>query len=66
MDEREIVKVRIEAERAKALYAFGHITREEAEEKIQPFIDLANKRGKELAKEHGTTFKPISVIGFLR
>lgn len=54
------------ASQARYLYGLGKITREEAEKEIKPYLDLANQRGKEIAKKYGGRFTPITLVGFLR
>lgn len=62
----EMTKLRIEAERAKCLYAYDQITREKTEEMIQPFLDAANEKSKEIAKRWNAKHRDITMIGFLR
>lgn len=44
----------------------GLITYIEAQAKAKPFIDRINKRGEELAKEHGMKHKPITFRYLMR
>lgn len=61
-----IAKLKHEADTAKGLYRLGRITREEALEKVKPYIDEANRRGTEIAKKHGMRHRKITVAGFMR
>lgn len=54
------------AESAKTQYKMGAITREQAITSVTPYIDLVNKRSKELAKEYEVPFRKVSVTGYLR
>lgn len=54
------------AENARSLYRSNLITREEAKERIEPFIEAYNKKSKEIAKKFNQKPKTISIISFLR
>ena len=47
MDKYELLK---QAEIYRNLYRFGKVTREEAKEKIMPYLDFVNNKSKELVK----------------
>jgi putative uncharacterized protein gp37 len=51
---------------ARVSYKNGFITRTEAKEYIQPYIDMFNKKSKEIAKKYGMKPKTITMAGFLR
>lgn len=51
---------------ARESYKSGLITREEAKDDIKPYIDVFNKRSKEIAKKYGMKPKTITLAGFLR
>lgn len=57
-----IKALREKADDAKLRYAYGYITRETALEEIAPYIEEANKRGKDIAKKHNMKFRPITFI----
>lgn len=54
------------ADQAKNEYAFGQITREQAQERIQPYLDAVNEKSKEISKKYGKKHKDVSFIGFIR
>ncbi|WP_136498825.1 hypothetical protein [Enterococcus faecalis] len=54
------------AENARSLYRSNLITREEAKERIEPFIEAYNKKSKEIAKKFNQKPKTISFVSFLR
>ena len=54
------------AEEARSFYGTGQLTREEAKEKIQPYLNAVNEKSKELAKKHGIKHRDVSFIGFIR
>lgn len=54
------------AEEARSLYGTGQLTREEAKEKIQPYLNAVNTKSKEVAKKHGVKHRDVSFIGFIR
>lgn len=57
-------KNRVYIEYLRASYLSGKITLDEAKEQLQPLIDEINKKGKEIAKEHNKTFRPLT-FGYL-
>lgn len=57
---------RDEIEQIRAYLHNGHLTYEEAERLAQPAITTINKRGAELAKEHGVKFKPLTFKYLIR
>lgn len=63
---QENAKLMIEAERAKCLYLNGHISREEAREKITPYIEAVNRTAVELGKSYGVRPKLVTFEGFTR
>ena len=62
----EIIALRAQADEARIRYGIGETTREKAQELIQPYLDAANEKGKEIAKKHKRKYSPISFIGFIR
>ena len=54
------------AENARSLYRSNLITREEAKERIEPFIEAYNKKSIEIAKKFNQKPKTISFVSFLR
>ena len=54
--------LREKAEHARELYRAGQITREEARESIDPYLEACNVKAKELAKKYG--IKPKKIGGF--
>lgn len=61
-----IDKLKAQAFLARALYKNGTIDRDEAKEKINPYIEMYNKRVVEIAKKYNQKPKKINIIGFLR
>lgn len=62
----EIKQLKQMAEIARAEYRTNHITREEAKERIMPYIDAVNERAKELAKKYNQKPKMASFNTFVR
>ena len=54
------------AEGARALYRQNKITRAEAYEDILPYIELYNKKSKEIAKKYNQNPKTINFASFVR
>lgn len=54
------------AQNAKSEYSFGMISREQAKEKIQPYLDAVNEKSKEISKKYNKKHKDVSFIGFIR
>lgn len=54
------------AQNAKSEHAVGLITREQAKERIQPYLDAVNEKSKELCKKYKRKHKDVSFIGFIR
>jgi len=63
-DEMRLLKQN--AEIAKRLYAVNLMTRDEAKEKIMPYINEVNKRGAELAKEYNQKPRLVNFSGYCR
>jgi polyhydroxyalkanoate synthesis regulator phasin len=61
-----IKSLQAQAEEAKALYKIGSITREEAQKKIDPYINAFNAKSEELAKKFNQKVKRISLVTYLR
>lgn len=64
MEQKDILYT--QAVNAKNAYKYGIITREEALEKIQPFIDFVNKTSIRLAKEYNAKPRLVDAVSFLR
>jgi len=60
------LKLKDTADKAKADYNYGRITREKAKDLIAPYIEHVNKEGMKIAKEYGVKHRPVSVVGYLR
>lgn len=54
------------AENARTLYRSNLISREEATERIKPFVTEYNRKSKEIAKKYNQRAKTISIATFLR
>lgn len=54
------------AEEYKALYRMKEVSREEAKEKIMPYIETFNNKSTEIAKKYGMKPKTISFAKFIR
>ena len=61
-----IEKLRIQAEEYRILYKTGQCTREEAKNKIQPYLNVVNKKSIELAKKYNQKSKKISFAVYVR
>ena len=62
----DIATSRAVAEQARVAYRSGHITRAQAVKDIQPFLDLANEKSRELAKQYGQRARLLHLTSFLR
>lgn len=62
----EIKQLKQEAEVARAEYRTGCITRDEAKDRIMPYINAVNERSKKLAKKYNQKYKAVSLSVFLR
>lgn len=58
--------LRTKAEEAKILYNSNLITRNEAKEIIQPYLDEVNKKSIDLAKKYGRKPMKVSFISYCR
>lgn len=58
--------IREKAEFYRALYRNGVITREEAKENIMPYLDLVNKKAKEIAKKYNQKPKKVNFSSYVR
>lgn len=59
-------QLKLQADKAKASYNLGHITREECKKEVMPYINHFNARSKELAKKYNQRAKTISFITYIR
>lgn len=62
----EVLKLKEIAEEARYKYTIGALSREEAKEDIQPYLDAVNKKAKELAKKYNQKYKEIKFNSFVR
>lgn len=62
----EIKELQARAEKAKAMYRIGQITREEASEEITPYLEAFNAKSIEIAKKYTQKPKKISLLTYLR
>ena len=60
---KELVKMAFET---RHLYAIGEISREEALERIEPYIKKFNQKSRMIAKKYNFPAKTISAKKFLR
>jgi hypothetical protein len=63
-DEVRILKN--EAEKARVLLRSGIIDLTEAKVKVKPYIDLVNKKSKEIAKKYNQRPRMVTTSSFLR
>ncbi|UDY80734.1 hypothetical protein [Geobacillus phage GR1] len=56
----------LRAQEAKALYKTGKINREQARAEIEPYINLFNKKSKEIAKKYNLKPKMLTFASFVR
>lgn len=54
------------AENARSDYLFGRISREEAKDLIQPYLDYINEKSRELAKKYNQKHKEITFMYYIR
>ena len=54
------------ADKARIDYMVGEITRETAKEIIMPYIDMVNKKAKELSLKYKQKYRAITFISFVR
>lgn len=62
-ENKELVNM---AHETRHLYAIGEIPREEALERVEPYIKKFNQKSREIAKKYGLRAKTISAKKFLR
>jgi cupin superfamily acireductone dioxygenase involved in methionine salvage len=55
-----------ELETIKVLLNRGEISYDEAKAQAQPHIETLNKTVKEISREYGVTFKPLTFISVMR
>ncbi len=63
---KSITEIREEAFYYRDLYRSGVISKELAKEKIQPYIDLVNKKSLEVSKKYNQRQKILNFINFVR
>lgn len=66
MEGTDFQLIKHKAETAKFLYRTGKISKEEANQDIQPYLDLLNKKSKELAKKYGQRPKLVNFSSYVR
>jgi len=57
---------RAEIQAIRTRYLRGHITYSQARKEMTPIIDGMNQRGREIAKQYGFQYKPITFTGLMR
>lgn len=62
----ELMQLKEQAEKGKALYRTGQISRNEAVEMVAPYINAFNAKSKEIAKKYNQRPKLINFAGFVR
>lgn len=62
----EMLNLKEQAEKGRALYRTGQISRNEAVEMVAPYINAFNAKSKEIAKKYGQRPKLINFAGFVR
>ena len=62
----EIQLLKQEAEHYRYLYQIGKISRNEAKEHIQPYLDSVNEKSKELSKKYNIKYKKVTFISYVR
>lgn len=62
----EMLNLKEQAEKGKALYKTGQISRNEAVEMVAPYINAFNAKSKEIAKKYNQRAKLISFATFMR
>ena len=62
----EVLKLKLNAEYYRNLYTLGKCSREEAKDEILPYLNVVNKKAKELAKKYNQRYSPINFSYFVR
>lgn len=62
----EVLKLKLNAEYYRNLYRLGQCSREEAKDEILPYLNVVNKKAKELAKKYNQRYSPINFSYFVR
>lgn len=62
----EVLKLKLNAEYYRNLYRLGKCSREEAKDEILPYLNVVNKKAKELAKKYNQRYSPINFSYFVR
>ena len=62
----EMLNLKEQAEKGKALYKTGQISRNEAVEMVAPYINAFNAKSKEISKKYNQRAKLISFATFMR
>lgn len=59
-------QIKQQAEIFRDMYKMGVIEREEAKEKVTPYIEMFNKKSKEIAKKYNQKPRTISFAQYCR
>lgn len=59
-------ELKLQAEKYRDLFHAGVVSRDEAKEKIMPFIEAFNKKSVEIAKKWNQKPRKISFIKYIR
>ena len=62
----KITALQIEARKARFEYFREHISKEDAVQRIQPYIDAVNEGAVRIAKEFRMKAKKVAISGYLR
>lgn len=62
----KVMEARAEIEQTRHALNSGIITYEEAKRAAQEPIATLNERAREIAKEHGVRFQPLTFVGLMR
>ncbi|QDX92054.1 hypothetical protein EEL30_06535 [Brevibacillus laterosporus] len=62
----EVLVLKEQAEGYRVLYKTNQVSREEALEKIRPYIVAVNEKSKSIAKKYNMKPKLVTVTGYLR
>lgn len=60
------MELKEQAEYYRELYRVNAISREQAKEMIQPYLDLVNDKSKEIAKKYNQKAKFVNFISYVR
>ncbi|CUB44701.1 MULTISPECIES: hypothetical protein [Bacillus] len=63
---KDILDLKTTAEAARAAYKMGHLSREEAIIKIEPYLIRVNEKAVAIAKKYNQRPRKVSLTSFLR